>query len=60
MDNELMEAGFEDFMACCDMGILKDAMERIVKSAYIAGWKAAGGDLLLPGELEFAAEMSDY
>lgn len=48
MNSDRFEAGFSDFLDGADYDAGQDALYSLVREAYAAGWRAAGGD---PGAL---------
>lgn len=51
MYSDLFEKRFDDFIAGTDYDDAEDALFTIVRAAFIAGWKAAGGEMPPPGKV---------
>ncbi len=59
MMNNDFEKGFSDFLECQQYDEAENIMFELIRSAFIAGWKAAGGD---PPGLQkfFTVHRPDY
>ncbi len=51
MYSDLLEKRLDDFLGSTDYDKAEDALYTIVRAAFIAGWKAAGGEMPPPGKV---------